>query len=422
MRAALLFALTALTAFAGVDDTFLIRGATVYPVSGPKMENASLLVVDGKIAEIGPKVTAGKTVKVIDGRGLHVYPGMIDSATEAGMQEITSVRETADINEIGDFKPQLRAVIAVNPISEHIPVIRANGITSVMVLPGGGIIAGQAGLIHLDGWTWEEMLIKRDAAMNLLFPSIGGGGGFSMSAGPTRVSFTESKRTYDRRIKQLKDYFESARRYQKAKTAGGAGFKIDLAFEAMIPVLEGKMPLIVNAVRERAIREAVDWATKENVKIVLAGVRKPGNTLADLKAKNIPVILGPTLTLPMEEDDPYDSPFTLPNELYKAGVKFAFGSFENQFSRNLPYQAGTAVGFGLPYEEALKSVTLNPAQIWGVDATLGSIDKGKWADLMITNGDPLEVRTEVKRLYVKGKEVDIDSRHTKLYKKYLARP
>jgi imidazolonepropionase-like amidohydrolase len=405
---------------AGPENTFLLRGVTVNPVSGPKIENVSLLVTDGKIADIGPKIAVPKGTKIIEGKGLHVYPGMIDSATEVGMEEIGSVRETNDTTEIGDFKPQLRAAIAVNPSSEHIPVIRANGITAAIALPDGGIIAGQASLMRLDGWTWEEMAMKRDAAMHLVFPTLTAGGGGI--AGAASSAFADRRRAYDRRLKLLSDYFESARRYQKAKAAPGASFKRDLALEAMQPVIEGKMPVLVEAVRERAIKDALTWAAKEKVTIILSGVRKPGNTLAELKFRNIPVILGPTQALPLEEDDPYDGAFTLPAELYKAGVKFAFGSFGNQFSRNLPYQAGTAVAFGLPYDEALKSVTLYPAQIWGVDDQLGSIEKGKSADFILTDGDPLEVRTNVKRMFVNGKEVDLESKHTKLYQKYLARP
>ena len=179
---------------------------------------------------------------------------------------------------------------------------------------------------------------------------------------------------------------------------------------------------MISASRERAIKEAVAWAEKEGVRIVLAEVRRPGAALALLKEKNIPVILGPTQELPLEEDDPYDEAFTVPMEVHKAGVKFAFGSFGNQFSRNLPYQAATAVAFGLPYDEALKSVTLYPAQIWGVDDRIGSIEKGKDADIILTDGDPLEVKTNVKRMFIRGREVDLESKHTKLYKKYLARP
>jgi len=413
--------LLSVSTLAAADNTFLLRGATIHPVSAPKVEGASLLVKDGKIAEIGAKIIVPKGTRVIEAKGLHVYPGMIDSATEIGLSEVSSVRETQDTNEMGDFKPQLRAAIAVNPASDHIPVIRANGTVAAIALPGGGIIAGQASLMRLDGWTWEEMEIKRSAAMHLLFPTISTVS-FSFSEGVSRAGFSEARRNYERRLKLLQDYLESARRYQKAKAAKTAGLKPDLALEAMLPVLEGRIPVLINAVRERAIREAVQWAEKERIKVILSGVRRPGSTLAELKAKNIPVILGPTQALPMEEDDPYDAAFTLPAEMHRAGVKFAFGSFGNQFARNLPYQAATAVGFGLPYEEALKSVTLYPAQIWGVDDRMGSIETGKSADFIITDGDPLEVQTQVKRMFVDGKEVDLESKHTLLYKKYLARP
>jgi imidazolonepropionase-like amidohydrolase len=403
------------------DNTFLLRGATIHPVSSAKVEGASLLVKDGKIAEIGPKITVPKGTQVIDAKGLHVYPGMIDSATEIGLSEVSSVRETQDTNEIGDFKPQLRAAIAVNPASEHIPVIRANGIAAAIALPGGGIIAGQASLMRLNGWTWEEMELRRSAAMHLFFPTMGGGS-FRFSQESSRTGFAEARRAYERRLKLLQDYLESARRYHKAKAAKSPGLKTDLEFEAMLPVLDGKLPVLINAVRERAIREAIQWAQKEKIKVILSGVRRPGDTLPELKARNIPVILGPTQALPMEEDDPYDAAFTLPAELHKAGVKFAFGSFGNQFARNLPYQAATAAAFGLPYEEALKAVTLYPAQIWGVDDRMGSIETGKSADFIVTDGDPLEVQTQVKRMFLDGKEVDLESKHTLLYKKYLSRP
>lgn len=406
--------LAAVPLMGAADDTFAIRGATVNPVSGPKIENATLLVVNGTIAEIGnAKLAVPKGTRIIDGKGLHVYPGIIDSSTQVGMSEISSVRETSDVAELGDFKPQLRAAVAINPSSEHIPVIRANGTTTALAVPGGGLIAGQASMMHLDGWTWEDMTVRRDAAMVLNFPTL--------SASGDRP-FADSKRNYDQQIRTLSQYMESARRYQKAKAAPGPDFKIDLALEAMLPVLDGKMPLLVGAERERAVRDAIAWADREKLKIVLFNVRRPGKAMADIKSRDIPVILGPTQELPLEEDDPYDEAFTVPLEFHKAGVKFAFGTFGNQFARNLPYQAATAVAFGLPYEEALKAITINPAEIFGISATTGSVEKGKWADLILTDGDPLEVKTQVKRMFIKGKEVDLDSRHTRLYKKYMARP
>ncbi|MGQ9917937.1 MAG: amidohydrolase family protein [Bryobacteraceae bacterium] len=432
-------AVLALAAAGGENNTFLLRNATVHPVSAPAMENASVLVVDGRIAEVGAKIAPRGKVKVIDARGLHVYPGLIDSGSPIGLAEIASVRETVDTGEIGDFNPQLRALIAVNPSSEHIPVVRANGITTVLVTPGatggtpgggaaGSLIAGQASLMHLDGWTWEEMEIRRSAALQMTWPVIqmprGRGGDFEallLGLGARRTTFAEARRNQQQQVQKIQDFFDAARRYQKAKAAGAA-VDPDLRFEAMIPVLEGKEPLMITAAQEREIREALDFAVRERLRIVLAGVRRPGKTLEEIAKRNIPVILGTTFVTPLEEDDPYDDPFTLPGRLHKAGVKFAFASFGVQFARNLPYQAAQAVPFGLPYDEALRSVTLSPAQIWGIDTEYGSIEKGKYADLIVTDGDPLEIRTQVKMMFIKGVPVDLESKHTRLYKRYSARP
>jgi imidazolonepropionase-like amidohydrolase len=439
---------TATLASAAANNTFFIRNADVYPVTGEEMKGVSVLVQDGKIAEIGAKILPPKGIKIIEGKGLRVYPGMIDSGTEIGLAEIASVRESVDTGELGEFMPQLRALVAINVESEHIGVVRVNGITSAMTYPassgrggGGGaggqrqFIAGQAALIHLDGWTWEEMEIKRTGAMHIIFPSLGGRGGRGGGGGdipaeilaqfglaPGAGTFTEAKRQYDLQIQKLNDFFDDARKYKSAKAANMPGFKPDLKFEAMIPVLDGKVTCAVSASRARSIKDAIAFAEKQKIKIVILQPRELGNAAADLKAKNVPVILGAVLALPENEDSPYDEAFTLPAEAHKAGVKFAFGSFSNQFSRNLPYQAATAVSFGLPQSEALKALTINPAQIWGVSDQVGSVEKGKWADLMVTDGDPLEASTQVKHLYIKGKAVDLLNKQTRLNEKYSGRP
>jgi len=408
-------------------ETLLLRNANVHPVTGPAIPGGSVLVENGRIADVGLKVSAPKGARVVDLKGLELYPGMIDSATELGLTEIFSVRETSDFTELGLFKPQLRAGIAVNPASEHIPVTRANGITAVITMPAGGIVCGQSALIHLDGWTTEEMAVRRSAAMVIEFPRIqttdGTRGGGRSGAPPT--SYTEAKRRYDAQIQQLNDFFEQSRRYRQAKAAGGPSFRMDLKFEAMIPVLEGKLPVLIRADRERIIREAIQFAEKQKLRMILDHGDEAWKLATELKAKKIPVTLAPTLRLPDEEDDPYDKPFTIPAELFRAGVKFAFGSFgptASDHPRNLPYQAAAAVAFGLPNEEALKAITINAAEIWGVGDELGSIEKGKLADLIVTDGDPLETKTQVKQMYIAGKSVDLDSKHLRLYKKYIERP
>jgi imidazolonepropionase-like amidohydrolase len=440
-------------ALAASDNTLLIRNADVYPVTGAEMKGVSVLIQDGKIADIGAKLVPAKGVRVVEGKGLRVYPGMIDSGTELGLSEVSAVRETVDTGELGELMPQLRAVVAVNPESEHFQVVRVNGITSVMTFPssgggggggrfGGGerqMISGQAALIHTDGWTWEDMTINRSAAMHVIFPSMGGRGGrggaipdsvLEMIPGAVGGSYTQAKRTYDQQIARLNEFFDQARQYQKEKAAHAQGskpdlktdgFKPDLKMEAMLPVLEGTVPLGVSASRAGAIHDAIAFAAQQRVKIVILQPRDVAKAGPELKAKNIPVILGRVLALPDAEDDPYDEAFTQPAEAYKAGVKFAFGTFNNEFIRNLPYQAATAVAFGLPYDEALKAVTINAAQIWGSANEIGSVEKGKWADLMVTTGDPLEVRTQIKYLFIKGKEIPLVNKQTRLYDKYMSR-
>lgn len=427
----------ALPLLAAENATFLIRNATVHPVSGPKMESASVLVVDGKISEVGLKVAVKGKIRTIEGKGLHVYPGLIDAGSPIGLSEISSVRETVDTGEIGEFNPQLRAIVAVNPESEVIPVTRANGITSVVATPGslggrgsgGGVISGQMSMMNLNGWTWEEMEIRRGAALQMAWPAIAPGGGrggadpeMASRLGIRRTPFAEAKRNQEQQVQKIREFFESARRYQAAKAAGEAGLKPDLKLEAMLPVLEGKMPVVIFASREREIREAVQWAEKERLKVALAGVRRPGKMTEELAKKKIPVILGSTFTPPLEDDDPYDEPFTLPGELAKAGVKICFASLGTQFARNLPYEAAQAVPFGLPYDEALKAVTLNTAEVFGVADQYGSVEKGKVANLIVTDGDPLEIQTQVKLMFIRGVQVDLESKHTRMYKKYLARP
>ncbi len=393
----------------------------MHPVSSADVANADLLVVDGKIAEIGVKLRPPKNIRIVEGKGLHVDPGMIDSATQLGTSEVSGVDVTVDVRELGTFNPQLRSIVVVNPASEHIPVTRANGITSAITLPAGGVISGQAALIHLNGWTWEEMAIRPSAAMAAQFPLLQVRLGPNLPAA-ARVTYTEAKKRYDGQLREFQEFVLSARRYQKAKAAKAPDFKPDVKLEAMLPVLEGKLPLVVTAVRERAIRDALQFAEKEKLRLVLAQANEARKVAAELKAKNIPVILGPTLDLPLEEDDPYDAAYTLPSDLYKAGVKFAFGSFGNQFARNLPYQAANAVAYGLPQEEALKAVTLNAAEIWGVADQIGSIEKGKAADLILTDGDPLETRTQVKQMFIQGRSVDLSNKHLRLYEQYRNRP
>ena len=418
------------------QDSFLLRGATIHPVTGPDVANAMMLVQDGRIAEIGVKVAAPKGTKVIDAKGLHVYPGFMNAATVIGISEVSSVRETNDTNEIGEFVPAARAVVAVNPESDHIPVARVNGITTVVTMPatfgggggggfgggGGSLIRGQAALLHLDGWTWEEMALKQSIGVLMRFPAIQTRSVDFETFTVTNRPYAEVKRQYDAEIRKIDEFFERARRYQRAKAANSPDWRLDTQFEAMLPVLDGKMPLLVPAQRERTIREAIEFADKHKVKLILLDVHKPGAMLKTIAEKKIPVVVGQPTDLPLDDDDAYDASFSLPGELHKAGIKFAFATYNNQFARNLPFEAGFAVGYGLPYEAALKALTIDAAEIFGVSNVTGSIEKGKSADFFVTDGDPLEIKTQVKMLFITGKNISLETKHTRLYQKYLNRP
>ena len=416
------------------NGSLLIKNVTIHPVTSPEIKGSSVLIVDGKIAEIGPKISPKSASTVVDGHGLHLYPGMINGATTVGLVEISSVRDTVDLDEIGLFNPQLKAEVAFNPSSEHIPIVRASGITAVLSLPsdggrvglpgeGSAIITGQASLMHLEGWTWEQMVLKRGAVLDMIFPEIRTPSPQVRAfLGAQPRPFAEIEKEYRQKLEQMSQFFEDARRYAKAKAAGGPDFKADLKLEAMLPVIEGKRPIFIRAEKERAIKDAIQFAEREKVKIIIADPHELGSAAALLRQHNIPVVLGKVLSLPLNEDDPYDAQYALPAQLYKAGVKFCFGTFDTEFARNVPFEAAAAVGFGLPKDEALKGVTINAAEIFGVAGKVGSIDKGKLADLILTDGDPLEAKTNIKGMFIEGKAVSLESRHTRLYEKWMARP
>jgi imidazolonepropionase-like amidohydrolase len=405
----------------------VIRNAKVITVSGAPIERGTIVISDGRITAVGTKVTIPPKAEVIDATGLSVYPGLIDSGTVLGLTEVSSVNATVDTTELGDFNPNMKALSAVNPYSELIPVGRMNGVTSAITCPQGGIIAGQCAMINLHGWTPAEMKVVAPAALHIIYPQLGfrGGGGFGSFTPPPPSD--QQRQARDRQVESLRTKLDDALAYHKARQASASDKSlpprtVDLGLEALIPIIKGEVPIIVTANGAAEIKGAIDLAEKYRLKLIINGGDEAIKHAKLLRERNIPVILGGVLELPTGEDAPYDQAFARAAELHKAGVKFAFTSGGQAYNvRLLPYHAGTAAAFGLPREEALKGVTLYPAQIFGVDKQVGSIEVGKIANLVITDGDILEFRTRVKRIFINGQQASLTNRHTRLYEQFKDR-
>jgi imidazolonepropionase-like amidohydrolase len=407
-------------------ESIAIRNGRIFTVSGPVIEKGTVVITGGRIAAVGANVSIPAGARVIDATGLSVYPGMIDAGTVLGLMEIGSVAGTVDVGEIGDNNANIHVDVAIHPDSSHIGVTRVNGITAALTAPRGGQISGQSALINLDGWTPAEMVVKSPVAMHINWPG-DSGRGFEFAFQARRRSVTELRREQERQIESLKKILKDAIAYADAKDAQAKDPSLpkqdtDLKMEALIPVVRGQLPVIVNVNVERDIKAAIKFADEMKLKMIIAGGVEAYKVAAELKTKNIPVIVGPVYRMPVNEDDPYDMVNANAGLLSKAGVKIAFQTSSSSESRDLPYQAGISAANGLAKEEALKAVTLYPAEILGVADQLGSIDKGKIANVIVTDGDPLEILTQVKHLIIAGREVPLTSRHTELYEKYKARP
>jgi imidazolonepropionase-like amidohydrolase len=408
----------------GQSRVLALRGATIYPVSSTPIRAGTIVLSGGKITMLGTGVAVPDDAEVIDVSGKRIYPGLINAYTSIGLTEIGSVRGTRDTREVGRINPNVRAEVSVNPGSEIIPVTRANGITAALSVPTGGIISGRSAMLMLDGWTWEDMVLKGSVGLHVTWPRM-------TIVHAWWMDDSEEKQRENRQesLDVLFGAFRDARAYMKARASNGQRstprHPTDLRWEAMIPVFKKEMPVIVTANGVRQIQAAVAWAKTDDLRLVLVGGADAWRVADLLKQRDIPVIVGGTHYTPLRRWEDYDSPFTLPLKLHEAGIRYCIsstigfsGSGDASDTRNVPYEAATAAAYGLPQDEALKAITLYPAQILGVDDRVGSLEVGKDATLIVTDGDPLETPTHVERMYIQGRNIDLTSRHTMLYGKY----
>jgi len=411
--------------------SLLLKGATVHTISGDTLSPGQVLIEEGKIIAVDKQVSA-RGARSIDLTGQHLYPGIILLDSVLGLTEIEAVRATDDASEVGDYTPDVESWIAVNPDSELLPVARANGIAYFEPVPTGGIVSGQSGLLSMSGWTAEAMTVKKPIGLHLFWPSMD-----LDTRPPEKVigknkpkSLEDQGKERREKLRSTMEFFREAAAYAKARDAAAKGNanapEPVPAWDAMLPYVRGELPIIIHADEIRQIRAAVTWAGTNQYKIILAGARDAWK-IPDLLASNkVSVIYEHVFTEPARDTDSYDVHFAAPEVLHKAGVEVSFGigvrTFDAPTVRNIPYAAAQAVAFGLPEEEALKGLTLYPARQAGVADRLGSIEVGKEATLLSVDGNILDIRASVKHLWIAGKEVGLESRHTRLYDKYKNRP
>jgi imidazolonepropionase-like amidohydrolase len=403
----------------GRTGTFALTNATIETITKGKIEKGTLVIQDGKIAALGTNVSIPQGAEVIDCSGMTIYPGMIDSGTRLGLTEVNSVSLTVDHNEVGNINPHMRALTAINPNSVLIPVTRVSGVTTTLSLPSSGLIPGTAALINLHGYTPDQMYAGFEGVV-LNFPTTGRRGRWD------RRTDDELKKAADKALKELNDIWAKAVQYHQldsalkaSKSSQTAGFYPEM--QALMPVVRGERPLIIEVNAAKDIEKALEWVEGKKVKVILSGVSE-GWRVADKIAKaNVPVLAAPTLSIPTREYDRYDKAYANPGLMAKAGVKVALTSGQAENVRNLPYNAGFAAAYGWSKEAALKAITIVPAEIFGVQDRLGSLEVGKEATLFIATGDPFETKTAVKRVFIAGWEIPMDSRHIQLYDEFLDR-
>jgi imidazolonepropionase-like amidohydrolase len=403
------------------EAKYLIQGVTVHPVSSSPIANAVVLIEQGKIISVrandGQQPRAD--VETVNAAGLHLYPGMIDAATVLGLTELGSARETHDYAEGGDFQPDLRASIAINPDSELIPVTRANGVTAVVTRPTGSVIAGQSALINLAGWVPKEMALIDPLALHVEFPAP-----FRMFTGgdpaTARLGQAVTRKQREEKMRRLREIFQQALAYDASRKQD-PDKPVNPRLQSLVPYARREKPVIIQVQRRQEIVDALKLADELNLKVILSGAIDAWKVADELKRRDVPVIVGPTMALPQERYDPYEAPYSCLARLHEAGVRFCIRSAGTTNTRNLPYEAAMAVSYGLPAEEGLKAVTLYPAQILGVADQLGSIETGKRANLVLTDGDLLQAATQVKALFIDGQPLEPVSKQTRLYERYRER-
>ncbi len=408
-------------------EVIAFTGATLHPVSGPPIEDGVLLVEDGRIAALGGDLEVPTGARRVELDGKHVYPSFIHPFSALGLVEIGSVAGTVDTTELGDVNSNVRAEVAFHADSQLLPVAISGGVLVTHVTPRGGLFSGSSALMRLEGWNWQDMTLAAPLAMHLDFPEL-----LPPASRYRQLSQEEVEKERKRALEVLDSTVADARAYDTARRAEEAGngpaVDFDARFEALRPVLSGELPLYIQAAERTQIAAALDWAAEQKLDNVVLVTGPDAQHLADrLASERVPVVLNGVLREPARDWEPYDAAYTAAARLHEAGVAFCIGdggsSFDAANVRNLPFHAAMAAAFGLPRDVALRSVTLSAAEVLGVADRLGSLEPGKDATFIVTDGDPLEILTRIEGTWLEGVEIDPShDRQRRLYRHYSNRP
>jgi len=407
----------------GYQGPFALTNAQIIVAPGDTIDTGTVVIRDDSIAAVGPNITAPENARVIDGEGLTVYPGFIDSGTHLGIAEVGSLPETRDYNEIGELSAHMNALTAVNPNSVHIPTTRVHGITSVITEPENGILPGTAALIGLHGYTPEQMHLGGVTLTKLDFPSVG-------RDGPSDDRSPETiQKEADKALNKLNELWTEAERYARIDSAVAVQPETRRqpefvpAMEGLIPVIRGEQPLMISANAAPDISKALDWAEERGVldQVILSGAMEGWRVADEIAEASVPVLVGSIMQPPSRESDRYDKAYRTPGLLHEAGATVALRSGKTENVRNLVFHAGFAAAHGLGKTEALRAVTTTPAQIFDVEDHVGTIEAGKRANLFVANGDPFQPDTDVQHLFIDGYKLPLENRATKLYDEFRNR-
>jgi imidazolonepropionase-like amidohydrolase len=400
--------------------TFITNG-TIHVGNGSVIENGTIVISNGKITSVGAGAgSPGSDARVIDAKGKHVYPGLILANTDIGLKEIANgVRASNDYTELGEFNSNIRAITAYNTDSRVMAVLRSNGILLASVAPQGGSVSGSSTIVQLDAWNWEDAAYQMDAGMHITLPSFisrGGGRRFGGFPGFPGAGGADAGKSPLEKVEEIKSFFRQAKAYIQEPVHSNVNLKL----EAMRPLIEKKQKLFVHGDQIKQMLIAIDFAKEFGVDVVIVGGSESFQIADLLKANNISVILDQCLNLPATEDDDIDQPFKTPAALQKAGVLYCISDDDaNTRYRNLSYNAGIAATFGLTKEEALSAITLNAAKILGVEEKTGSIEVGKDANIVVSEGDLLDMKNStVTDALIQGRQINLDNKQKQLYERY----